>query len=281
MQKFRDLKKSKIPGVVLFLLLFSALFYILSLFAPGGDWAAVLRPSTLSFLSGQNPYNEPAFLSPPWAFLVLIPAAILPPKLGSALFALIGVAGYLTALYRLKAKPYMLLFIVITPGFLAALFNPNFDWAVALGFILPPQVGLFFVLIKPQISIPLVVFWLVDSWRSGGFLKVVQVFSPVTIAYGVSFLLFGLWPLHMSWAISSFSNTANVWPWGLLVGSVLLVFSLRQQKGNLALIAGPFFSPYIAPYSWLPAIIGLLPYSFETIIVCLTYWPAWLLTVYH
>lgn len=275
-----DLKKTRaILLIMLFLFFFFVLFVVLNFFAPGGDWAAVLRPSTHALLAGQNPYNEARFLSPPWAFLVLIPPALLPPTQGSALFAVIGVAGYLAAVYRLKIQRLALVFLVATPGFLAALFNPNFDWAVALGYTLPPQIGLFFVLTKPQISAPLVIFWLIESWRSGGFRKVIWVFSPVAIAYGLSFIFFGPWLLHMGGAVSSLSNTANVWPWGLLAGSVLLSVGLRQRKANIALMAGPFFSPYLPPYSWLPAIIGLLPNTPETIVACLAYWPAWLITV--
>jgi hypothetical protein len=271
--------KTQLPKLIFLSILFLSLFLVLASFDPGGDWSAVLQPSTRSFLSGHNPYDEPRFLSPPWAFLVLIPTVLLPPQQGSALFAIIGATGYLLAIYRLKAKPLALIFLIATPGFLAALFNPNFDWAVALGYTLPPQIGLFFVLSKPQISAPLVVFWLIESWRSGGFRKVVWVFSPVAFAYGISFLLFGPWILHIGTAISSLSNTANVWPWGLLAGSVLAVVAFHQRKANFALIAGPFFSPYLAPYSWLPAAIGLLPGTLETIAVCLAFWVAWLITI--
>ncbi len=271
--------KAKILILIILSLLFILLFYILTLFPPGGDWLAVWQPSTRSLLTGHNPYNEPHIFNPPWAFAVLIPPALLPAAQGSALFALIGAAGYLAAIYRLKARPLALAFLVATPGFLAALLNPNFDWAVALGYTLPPQIGLFFVLIKPQISAPLVIFWLIDTWRTGGLRKVIWVFAPVTIAFGLSFLLFGNWLQHMGGAISKLSNTANVWPWGILAGSVLLSISLRQRKANLALIAGPFFSPYLAPYSWLPAMIGLLPNTTETVVACLSYWVAWLITI--
>jgi len=264
--------------VVVLLLVFLFLFCLLSFLPPGGDWAAVLRPSTRSLLAGHNPYDEQRFLSPPWAFLALLPPALLPPVQGSVLFALIGAAGYLIAFYRLKAKPLTMFFLTFNPAFLAVLFNPNFDWTVALGYTLPPQIGLFFILTKPQISTPLVLFWLVEAWRSGGIRKVLWVFSPVTVAYGISFLLFGPWILHMGKAISSLSNTANVWPYGLLTGVVLVAVSLRQRKPNLSLSAGPFFSPYLAPYSWLPAIVGLLPEDILVIAACAAFWLAFLIS---
>jgi hypothetical protein len=258
--------------------LFVVLFFVLMQFAAGGDWAAVFRPHTLTLLEGRNPYDGPLFVNPPWVFLVLAPLALLPPVIGSVLFALIGAAGYLWAITRLKAKPTALIFIVLTPGFLAALFNPNFDWAVALGYTLPPQIGLFFVLTKPHISAPLVIFWLIETWRAGGFRKVLWVFAPVLAAYAISFVIFGPWVLHMGGSVNNLSNTANVWPWGLLAGSVLTTAALRLRKANLALIAGPFISPYLAPYSWLPATLGLLPSTPETVIACIAFWAAFLIT---
>jgi hypothetical protein len=256
-----------------------ALFLVLNQFRPGGDWDVVLRPTALAFLRGENPYNEPHFVSPPWSFLVLIPPALLPSIPGSALFAVIGAAGYLLAIYRLHAKPMAVIFLVATPGFLAALFNPNFDWAVALGYTLPPQLGLFFVLTKPHLSAPLVLFWLVESWREGGLRRAAWVFAPITVAYGLSFLFYGNWLLQFSGTLSSLSNVANVWPWGMLAGAVLTFKSIQLRKANLALMAGPFFSPYLAAYSWLPAIIGLLPGTWETFTACIAYWAAWLITI--
>jgi hypothetical protein len=274
-------KKRTVPflvKLVVILLAFLFLFLVLSFFPPGGDWAAVLRPSTRSLLAGHNPYDELRFLSPPWAFLALLPPALLPPVQGSVLFALIGAAGYLIAFYRLKAKPLTVFFLTFNPAFLAVLFNPNFDWTVALGYTLPPQIGLFFVLTKPQISAPLVLFWLVEAWRSGGIRRVAWIFSPVIVAYGISFLIFGPWILHMGGAVNSLSNTANVWPFGLLAGFVLVVVSLRQRKPNLSLSAGPFFSPYLAPYSWLPAIVGLLPEDILVIAACIAFWLVFLIS---
>jgi len=268
----------KFLPLISMLALLSVLLIALTFFSAGGDWQEVLRPSTRALLDGRNPYDELRFLSPPWAFLVLIPPALLPSVLGSALFGAIGAAGYLLAFYRLRVKPIGLVFLVANPAFLAALFNPNFDWAVALGFTLPPQIGLFFVLTKPQISAPLVLFWLIDAWRSGGWRRTAWTFAPVLIAYALSFLIFGPWILHMGGAVSSLSNTANVWPWGLLAGVVLVILSLRKWRANLALIAGPFFSPYLAPYSWLPAISGLIPDTLATVAACIAFWVAFLIS---
>ena len=265
----------KVAGILCFFLL---LAFLLSFLQPGGDWTAVLRPSTRALLNGKNPYDEMRFLSPPWAFLFLIPPALLSPALGSILFALIGAAGYFLAFNRLKVKPLTALFLIFNPAFLAVLFNPNFDWTVALGFTLPPPIGLFFVLTKPQISAPLVLYWLVDAWRSGGFRRVLRVFAPVILVYVISFLIFGPWILHFGGALSSLSNTANVWPYGLLVGFVLVVASLRMRKPGLSLSAGPFFSPYLAPYSWLPAILGLLPEDALVIAACIALWVAFLIS---
>jgi hypothetical protein len=59
---------------------------------------------------------------------------------------------------------------------------------------------------------------------------------------------------------------------------VLVAISLRLRKENLALVAGPFFSPYLAPYSGLSAITGLIPDPLATIAACLALWAAWLIS---
>jgi hypothetical protein len=91
-------------------------------------------------------------------------------------------------------------------------------------------------------------------------------------------ILFGPWVLHMGGAVSSLSNTANVWPFGLVGGAVLLTTAFRKRKANLALMSGPFFSPYLAPYSWLPAITALLPNTVEIIAACAAMWVAFLIS---
>jgi hypothetical protein len=245
----------KILKLAALVLGFTSLFFLLSQFDPGGDWSVVFRPSAHMLMEGQNPYDEHRFLSPPWVFLVLLPLSLLTPSQGGALFALIGVGGYLFAFYRLKVKPTTLVFLVANPAFLAALFNPNFDWAVALGYTLPPQIGLFFVLTKPHMSAPLVLFWLIEAWRSGGVRQVARVFAPVLLTYGISVIFFGPWFFNMGGAIDFLSNTANVWPYGLLVGVALLAASLRQQKINYSMMQARFSRP-----TWLP-IPGFPQYS--------------------
>ena len=277
-----DVRKKRIRRAIEFsvlLLIGLFLFLLLSQFSPGGDWQAVLQPSTQALLEGNNPYNEHRFLSPPWAFAVLIPPALLPPAQGSALFGLIGCIGYFLAFYRLRVTRIALALLVANPAFMAALLNPNFDWAVALGYTLPPQIGLFFVLTKPQIGAPLVLFWFVKAWRSGGYRRVLRDFAPVTLAYLLSVIVFGPWFLHMGGAVSSLSNTANVWPWGIIVGFALIVVSLRQQNSRLALQAGPLLSPYLAPYSWLPAMVVSGSDTILTLAVCVGFWIAWLITI--
>src|SRR5690606_38971700 len=74
----------------------------------------------------------------------------------------------------------------------------NIDWLPLVGFVLPPQIGLFFILIKPQMGLAVALFWLVEAWREGGLREVIRVFGPVGAALALSLALYGLWPLRSS-----------------------------------------------------------------------------------
>ena len=270
--------KTKILKGAIVLLLLVGLFIVLTTQKPGSDWWVVFRPATQAFLAGENPYDGYRFFSPPWSFLILVPLSLLAPAWGSIILSVLGAVGYLLAFYRLKANPITLIFLITNPGFLAVLLNPNLDWLVLLGYTLPPQIGLFLVLLKPQISAPLVLFWLIESWREGGYQKSIKVFTPITVVAAISTLLYPDWIPTLFDAIPIASNAANVWPFGLITGAVLTMVAIRQRKSNLALIAGPFFSPYLATYSWLPAMAGLLPGIPEIVAAYLAYWAAFLVS---
>jgi hypothetical protein len=148
----------------------------------------------------------------------------------------------------------------------------NVDVLVLIGFVLPAPVGLFFVIIKPQMGLVMVIFWLVEAWRQGGLQAVLKTFLPVKVAVLLSFVLFGNWLAgRQSDLPGSFWN-ASLWPWSIPTGLGLLMVSLRERPKELAMSASPFLSPYLAYHSWAAALPGLIQRDYELVTVVIGMW---------
>src|SRR5690606_20758783 len=142
------------------------------------DWRTAFRPAAREMLATGNPYHVEGFFNPPWTVLPMIPLALLPERVGSAAMLVLGLAGFAYGAHRLGASPLVLGAFLLSPPVLHSLLNGNIDWLPIVGFVLPPQIGLFFVLTKPQMGSAVAVFWLVEAWREGGFKEAVRVFGP-------------------------------------------------------------------------------------------------------
>ena len=248
-------------------ILFAAIYLI---FPVGKDWETILRPAAFAIVKGQSPYID-GFYNPPWSLLPLLPLLPLPPKIGSVILSVINLLTFGFVAFRLGAKPLALALIVFSPPVLYGVLDPNFDWLVALGLILPPQIGLFFISVKPHLGVILALYWLVLSWKEGGFRRVLKVFAPVTLAFLFSLILYGLWPLRSS-ELSTARWNASFWPASIPAGIVLAVAALRNLNKRLAILASPFLSPYVGAYSLSIPVLGLLPSQIETIAAVLGLW---------
>lgn len=239
----------------------------------GIDWHLTFRPAALAVWAGQSPYTVDIFGLAPWGILPFLPFALLPENLGRAcLFVLsLGVFGW--AAYRLGAKPLVLGAFLLSPPVLNDLLNTNANWLVLLGFTLPPQIGLFFITIKPQVGAGVAVFWLVEAWRKGGWREVARVFGPLAIALGASFLVFGFWPMRSVYVFTSSQTwNASLWPASVPVGLVLLVSALRQRKIRYAFGVAPCLSPYVLFHAWSGALLALAPAQAEMLVAVAGLW---------
>jgi hypothetical protein len=226
-------------------------------FGIGIDWKLAFRPAVHTMLSGQNPYIHGLF-NPPWALLPLIPFAFLSPALGSAALFALGIMAFAYAAFRFGAKPWLMGLFLFTPFVITNSVNGNIDWMVALGCTLPPQFGLFLVLVKPQLGLGIAIFWLIEAWRTGRMREVVRVFAPVSM-HSSSHSLYGLWPLkYMTQTADAASSNSALFPAGIIIGVTLLISSLRSRKPDLAVTSSPFFSPYVTVHGWSIALFGLL-----------------------
>lgn len=233
----------------------------------GVDWFTTQRPATLLLLQGRSPYElnfleeydgVSYYYNPPWALIPLIPLAILPPALSRAVMIVVSIIASGYCIYKLGASPSMAILYLLSPPILLGVWNANIDWMVLLGFVLPPQIGLFFVLVKPQMGLMVAVFWLIESFRKGGLRETLRVFWPVTVATLLSFVIFGLWPLYaMGNAPVDAGFNASFWPYSIPIGLVAMVAAFRERRIEYALMASPCFTTYITFHSWAGAVAAL------------------------
>jgi hypothetical protein len=266
-----SLSNKFVPTAILILLAVSGLFAAIYLIFPTGkDWETILRPAALTLVNGKSPYIT-GYYNPPWALIPLLPLLPLSPKIGSVILSVVNFLSFGYVAYRLGARPLALALIVLSPPVIYGVLDPNFDWLVALGLILPPQIGLFFISVKPQLGVVLALYWLVVAWKAGGFRQVVKVFAPITITLLISLALYGLWPLRSS-ELSTVRWNASFWPASIPVGIVLAVSALKNLNKRLAITASPFLSPYVGAYSLSIPVLGLLPDQIETIAAIAGLW---------
>jgi hypothetical protein len=235
-------------AILLVLLIFSFLLPV------NADFHQAYRPAALELLAGRSPYTVDAFFNPPWALIPMIPLSLLSERFGNALLLTANFIIYVFIAFHLKVKPLTFVLFLSLPY---VWFSANVDAWVALGFLLPPQIGLFLVLLKPQIGFPVAFFWLIQSWSSGGLREVVRVFSPVSVSFLASLILFGPWLLRGSDLLKRDYNIA-LFPYLVPLGLVMLYWSTRGRNKRLAVLSAPFLAPYIGFYS-LPALILHLP----------------------
>ncbi|MCZ7545816.1 MAG: hypothetical protein M5R40_20865 [Anaerolineae bacterium] len=225
---------------------------------PGGiDWTKTYRPASRAILEGRSPYTVSGYYNAPWAILPFLPFALLPEALGRAFVLCIGFVAFAYVAYRLGAGPASMVVFLLAPSVLHCLLNANIDWLAMLGFVLPPQIGLFFVVTKPQIGMAMVVYWLYAAWREGGVREVVRVYAPFTVVMLLSLALFGLWPLRWENTVGEWWD-ASFWPGGIPIGLALLVAALTRREEKLAMAASPFLSPHVLLHSWSGALVTLV-----------------------
>jgi hypothetical protein len=240
----------------------------------GRDWGIWFRPAIILLFSGKTPYTIP-IPYPPWALLALAPLALLPPKVGSIIFVMISPIMFGLIANRLGAKLLPTIFFALSSPVIHNAVNNNIDWLPALGLLMPPQIGLFFVLIKPQVGIGVAIYWLFEAWQKNRVKGVIRVFWPVTVAYLVSFVLFGNWLLsgtNASMQLAQQHGEADLFPWAVPLGLAILFYALRKKLQTLSISASPLLSPYVAMHSWSSFLLGLVNYPALSITACILSW---------
>ncbi len=241
----------------------------------GVDWTDTFYPAIQAVVTGHSPYaTVPSFFMAPWALLPMLPLAWLPAAVGRAVMLLAGLGIYAFVAHRLShGRLWSVVVFLLSPLVLDGLYNGNVDYLPILGFVLPAQIGLFLVVLKPHIGLGIAVFWLVEAWRIGGWREVVRVFGPVGVAFAASFAIFGLWPLRFSQLLDvSQTWNSSLWPMSIPVGLALLASAIHTRKSQPAMAAAPCLSPYLVMHSWVTALVSILDRPVELTAAVIGLW---------
>lgn len=224
------------------------------------------RPAARLLLELKSPYSTPGFYNPPWALLPLLPFALLPASLGAAFLFVINIFSFFFAAGKMRMNAIAFVVFLLFSGTLVNAWNGNIEGLVALGFILPPQIGMLFVLVKPQFGIGVAAFWVARAWCEGGIGRVVRVVAPVGIALGISFVLFGFWPAGVP-RLADVSWNTSLFPYGVSIGLILVGVSIWQNDIRFAIASSPFFAPYLAGHTWAAVWLGMLLLVPENLVI--------------
>ena len=237
----------------------------------GVDWKNYFRPAALELLKGHSPYTVYGYYNPPWALLPLIPFALLPETTGYILLIVITLIAFAYTGHKLGASKIAVIALLLSPPVMHEILTGNIDWLATIGVVFPPWLGLFFLVIKPQIGIGVIIFWLFSTWKEGGVKNVIKTFAPVTMVYGLSIILFGMWPLLATGTLNEWWD-ASLWPVSIPLGLALLVTAIRKNDIRYAMGASPTLSPHVIFHSWVVVLLAILSSTPETIAAVVGLW---------
>jgi hypothetical protein len=243
------------------------------------DWHYTYRPAALAMAAGKSPFDEvKLFFTAPWSLIPIIPFALLPEDIGRSLWFVLSLGMFAYIGYRLGGKPVAVLAFLISAPIANCIQTGNIEWLVLLGYVLPPQVGLIFLAMKPQSTFVAILYYVVEAWRKGGFRAALRTVWPVTLIGLLSLLAYGLWPLK---AREIFQPAGifniSIWPQGIPIGLLLAVQSFRSRKREPAMIASPFLSPYTILLSWSGPMAAFVASTIEMVTLSIGSWVFWLI----
>lgn len=225
----------------------------------GVDWLAI-RPAVLAFLHGANPYlvgeGFGKVYEPFWTYILLAPLALLPYWTSRIFLFVVSLASFGYTAIRLGGKSWQVIMFVMSFPVMGCLMTGNIDWLVLSGLWMPPQIGLFFVLMKPQVGIAIAIFWAFEAWRTGGARQVLRTFCPVTLAFLCSFAVYGFW-LFQFQGMDVNPERITGFPFVVPIGLFLVYRAVKDRDKELARVPGPFLAPYVSQFNYATVLAGL------------------------
>jgi hypothetical protein len=199
---------------------------------------------------------------------------------GRAAWLVFSFAIFAWVAYRAGARPLAMGLFLASPLTVGCLLTGNMDWVSLLGFMLPPQIGLPIVLIKPHIGIAMAVYWIIGAFRQGRLKQVIRLVYPTVLIYLASFLVYGLW-LTNSLSILDDSHgrwNISLWPYSIPIGLALLVIGIARRQAEWTWGASPLLSPYASfnVFNGLPLAIVKKPWLLGPL-VAVMWFAVWLI----
>jgi hypothetical protein len=236
------------------------------LVAAGVDWSTILRPATLAFFQLGNPYHTIGSLGPPWLFVLLAPLAVLPPALGAIAIFWLNLGTWVFVTKKLGAGGLLnLLAVVTSPMVINGLLARNVDFLVMWGLLLPPEVAVYFLALKPQVGAGAMAYLALTVYRTRGFRGLLRVFLLPCLVSVLTFVAYGLKASDARETLGMPWNASPVillgWP-SLLIGVILFVCAIMSHSpgdgARISMAATPFFCPYVGTQSWISCLPALM-----------------------
>ncbi len=245
----------------------------------GDDWNIYYHTGK-RVLAGEAIYGTPItygyYNNPPWFALLLAAVSPLPRKLGWAMLcasSLMATLALLRAWTGGKAGIIKPLCVLLSPSMLYVLLHGQIDALVIAGALLPAAWWPLVALTKPQVAIALAVGTPPRLWLRAAVI--------LAIAFGVTLLIFGLWPRDLLNQPTPFMDESHnlwkgLWPFQVPAGILLVTVGLQRRDERFLIAASPFLSPYAALSSlfglWLAAVTFLE--DWQAAVVFASWWGA-------
>ncbi len=219
------------------------------------DWD-VYRQASLDLLRGLNPMQTPFNFLPPWMSLLIAPAAILPRWIGYAVGGVIMIMVAVAAVRKLKGDLWAVLLLCTTPFLLHNILWGNLEWVPLLGMLLPSMWGLIWISAKPQSGLGPVLYYLIQVVRRK---LPIKTLIPFVVVGLLGLILYG-YPFSIGEPPAAVVATASydVFPWGVPVGMVLVVWAIKREDVWLAYAASPLFVPYFTSHTLIGPFLVLV-----------------------
>lgn len=223
--------------VFLYVVFKFSLFYLIGWNAALNlDWYTVYYPA-INYPA--DPFSIHGYFNPPWLVWILAPLAMLTAVDSHALWIVIILLLTVRCVYELGGGGLAVFLTIISPGFLITIMNGQIDVLVLLGLLTGSWL---LILIKPQVAGFVIIYDIIVNRRIDWTAVFIALISLVI------FLLFMSWPDR-----GGLDTRVSIapWPYGVPIGFVLFVFSIRKRDKYLAALATFFFAPYMSASSLL------------------------------
>ena len=227
-----------------------------------------------------NPYSWSRFVNPVWVVPLVYPFRWLTLELSTLIQAIIYFVALALVIIKYGGDRRAIIITLFSYTSLDAVLQMNVDWMVIMGMLLPVWASGPFVFIKPQIGLGYYLGMTPRDWRRAAIL--------ILLVGLVSLLIWGWWLEPMLINIRDFilGQPYNIAPMeylgivSILIGILLGIMAFRRKDVPMGVLAGLFFTPYIAAYS-LPLMLGMLAIRWQrlALIFTLSYWLVIAITV--